>query len=84
MDRGRTTGNITAAKVKGFVWKSIISRFGIPHTIVSDNGWQFIDRTLIVYYEELEILHVTNSVEHPQNNGQVEAANKVILNELKK
>jgi len=29
---------ISAAKVKGFVWKNIICRFGIPHTIVSDNG----------------------------------------------
>jgi len=46
---------ITAAKVKGFVWNSIISRFGIPHTIVSDNGQQFVDCTLIAYYEELGI-----------------------------
>jgi len=75
---------ITATKVKGFVWKNIVSRFGIPHTIVSDNGRQFIDRTLIAYYEELGIRHVTSSVEHPQTNGQVEAANKIILNELKK
>jgi len=75
---------MTAAKVKGFVWKSIISRFGIPHTIVSDNGRQFIDRALIAYYEELGIRHVTSLVEHSQTNGQAEAANKVILNELKK
>ena len=75
---------ITAAKVKGFVWKGIVSRFGIPHTIVSNNGRQFIDRTLVAYYEELGIIHVTSSVEHPQTNGQAEATNKVILNELKK
>lgn len=32
----------------------------------------------------IEIKHITSSVEHPQSNGQVEAANKVILSELKK
>jgi len=75
---------ISAAKVKGFVWKNIICRFDIPHTIVFDNGRQFTDHTLIAYYEELGIHHVTSSVEHPQTNGQAEAANKIILNELKK
>ena len=75
---------ITAAKVKGFVWKNIICRFDIPHTIVSDNGRQFTDHSLITYYEELGIRHVTSSVEHPQTNGQAEAANKIILNELKR
>jgi len=36
------------------------------------------------YYEKLDIKHITSSVEHPHANGQVEAANKSILNELKK
>jgi len=75
---------ITARNVQGFVWKSIICRYGIPHTIVSDNGRQFIDRTLIAFYEGMGIRHVNSSVEHPQTNGQAETANKVILNELKK
>jgi len=35
-------------------------------------------------YEKLNIKHITSSVEHPQTNGQAEAANKAILNELKK
>jgi len=75
---------ISAAKVKGFVWKNIICRFGIPHTIVSDNERQFTDHTLIAYYKELGIRHVTSSVEQPQTNGQAESANKIILNELKR
>ncbi|XP_065628388.1 uncharacterized protein LOC136067057 [Quercus suber] len=32
---------ITEAKIQGFVWKNIICRFGIPRTIISDNGRQF-------------------------------------------
>jgi len=75
---------IASRKVEAFVWKSLICRFGIPHTIVTDNGRQFTDRALLAFYEGLGIRHVTSSVEHLQTNGQAEAANKVILNELKK
>ncbi|XP_023891486.1 uncharacterized protein LOC112003505 [Quercus suber] len=32
---------ITEAHVQNFVWKNIICRFGIPKTIISDNGRQF-------------------------------------------
>ena len=29
---------ITEAKVRSFVWKNIVCRFGIPMTIILDNG----------------------------------------------
>ena len=32
---------ITPAKIKEFVYKNIIYRYRVPHTIVSDNGTQF-------------------------------------------
>jgi len=54
---------ITAKKIQNFVWKNIIYRFGVPHTIVTDNGRQFIDRELANFYEGLNIRHVTSSVE---------------------
>jgi len=44
----------------------------------------FIDKELAKFYTDLGIKHVTSSVEHPQTNGQAEAANKVILVELRK
>ncbi|XP_068504234.1 uncharacterized protein [Phaseolus vulgaris] len=50
----------------------------------TDNGRQFIDRGLQSFYDDLGIKSITTSVEHLQTNGQAEAANKVILNELKK
>jgi len=74
---------ITAANVQAFMWK-VICRFGIPHTIITDNGRQFVDRKLELFLKELAIKHVTSSVEHPQTNGQAEVANKVILGQLKK
>ena len=32
---------ITKQKVRNFVWRSIVCRFGIPRALVSDNGKQF-------------------------------------------
>ena len=32
---------ITEARIQNFVWKNIICRFGIPLTIISNNGRQF-------------------------------------------
>jgi len=75
---------ITAQQVQKFVWRNIICCFGILHTIITDNGKQFTDAGLKDFYLGLHIKHVTSSVEHPQGNGQAEAANKVILQELKK
>jgi len=62
----------------------IICRYGVPHTIITDNDRQFIDKELAKFYTGLGIKHIKSSVEHPQTNGQAEAANKVILVELRK
>ena len=32
---------IIEARIRSFMWKNIICRFGIPRTIISDNGQQF-------------------------------------------
>jgi len=75
---------ITAQQVQQFVWKDIICRYGVPHTIITNNGRQFIDKELAKFYTGLDIKNITSSVKHPQTNGQAEAANKVIIVELRK
>nr|KYP55953.1 Pol polyprotein [Cajanus cajan] len=75
---------ITANNVQKFLWKSIVTRFGIPYALITDNGLQFAERKFNKFLEELGIKHRFTSVEHPQANCQAEAANKVILSELKK
>nr|KYP50616.1 Pol polyprotein [Cajanus cajan] len=75
---------ITAENVHKFTWKSIICRFGISHSLVTDNGRQFIAQSFEDFLRELGVKHLPTSVEHPQTNGQPEATNKVILRELKK
>ncbi|XP_025640864.1 uncharacterized protein [Arachis hypogaea] len=76
--------HITSEKVRSFLWKNIICRFGIPREIISDNGRQFTDHKLAAFLTNFNIKHHFSSVEHPQTNGQVESANRIILQGLKK
>ena len=75
---------ISADRVRRFYWRSIICRFGLPRVIVSDNGAQFASTSVVEFCKDLGIQNRFISVEHPQANGQVESANKVILNAIKK
>ena len=37
--------NIRDMDVKKFVWKNIVTRFGVPNSLISDNGLQFDSKT---------------------------------------
>lgn len=75
---------ITARQITNFLWKSIICRFGIPESFVTDNGKQFDWSHYRDWCAELKIKTKYSSPGHPQANGQVKATNKTILNILKK
>ena len=70
--------------IKKFVWKNIITRFGVPNTLISDNGLQFDSRAFRDFYCDLGITNRYSTPTYPQSNGQAEAVNKTILNGLKR
>ena len=70
--------------VKKFVWKNIITRFGVPDSLISDNGLQFDNRAFNEFCNNLGIRNKYSSPAYPQGNGQAEAVNKVIINGLKR
>ena len=76
--------NIRDVDAKRFVWKSIVTRFGIPHVLISDNGLQFDSKMFRKYCGELRITNRYSTPTYPQGNGQAEAVNKVILSGLMK
>ena len=76
--------NIRDVDAKKFIWKNIVTRFGIPHALISDNGLQFDSKMFRKYCGELGITNRYSTPAYPQGNGQAEAVNKVILSELKK
>ncbi|KAK1686158.1 hypothetical protein QYE76_047006 [Lolium multiflorum] len=62
---------------------SLVTRFGIPHSIITDNGTNFAQGELKDYCDEVGIRLDLASVAHPQSNGQVERANGLILAGIK-
>jgi hypothetical protein len=64
--------------------KSIVFCFGVPHSIITDNGMNFTSKEFKGYYESMGIKLKFASVAHPKTNGQVEKANSLICNGIKK
>ncbi|XP_019154265.1 PREDICTED: uncharacterized protein LOC109150734 [Ipomoea nil] len=76
--------SIIAARCKRFVEKNILYRFGIPLQVITDNGRQFEAREFSEFLAGWGIKHSRVAVSYPQANGQVENANRTILDGLKK
>jgi len=60
---------ITETRIRSFVWKNIICRFGIPLTIMFDNGRQFDSQGFRDFCSSLGIKNQFLSPGHPQANG---------------
>jgi len=84
MIEAEPVAQMTAHKIQHFVWKNIVCRFGVPRHLVSDNGTKFASPQLRKLCTEVGIKQVFALVEHPQTNGQVKSANRVLLKGLKR
>ena len=76
--------NIRDVDVKKYVWKNIVTQFGVPYSLILDNGLQFDSKAFRRYCCELGITNRYSTPAYPQGNGQAKAVNKVIVNGLKK
>ena len=76
--------NIRDMDVKKFMWKNIVTRFGVPNFLISDNGLQFDSRAFREFCGDLGIKNKYSTPVYPQSNGQAKAVNKIIVNGLKK
>ena len=67
------------------VWfiKDIAVLYGMPNSIITDNGTNFAKGALEQYCSVSGIRLDLASVAHPQSNGQVERANGLILSGIK-
>jgi hypothetical protein len=64
-------------------FNEIITRYGVPHSIITDNGTNFAKGVFAEYCGKKGIRLDLASVAHPQTNGQVEKANGLILAGIK-
>jgi hypothetical protein len=75
---------VSAAATEKFIRNNIITRYGIPHEIITDNGKNFVAQRIEEYLAQYKIKHHRSSPYRPQMNGAVEAANKNLIKILKK
>lgn len=54
--------------------EKVFCLLGIPNTIVSDNGPQFVSEAFKKFMVKWDIKHVTSSPRYPQSNGEAERA----------
>ncbi|XP_030941700.1 uncharacterized protein LOC115966646 [Quercus lobata] len=74
----------------GYFWPTmqvdaaeIVRRFGIPSTIITDNGRQFDSQGFREFCSNLGIKNQFSSPGHPQANGQTEVTNQTLLKIIK-
>jgi transposase InsO family protein len=67
-----------------FIFDDIISRFGCPEILMSDQGTHFINKTVESLTKEFAVHHQKSAPYHTQANGTVEALNKILETALKK
>ena len=75
---------ITSEFVRKFFWQNIISRFGVPGQLTVDNGKQFDSQHFREFCHSVGTKLLFASIYHPQSNGAVERANRVIFTAIKK
>ena len=76
--------NNTAAEVAKFLYENIMTRFGCPVELVSDQGTHFLNQVMEELTTKHMIIHKKSSTYHPQCNGQAESTNKILVKTLKK
>jgi ribonuclease HI len=75
---------VTSENMVEFVKEHIIYQFGIPQTITTDQGAQFVSLEFREFAESMSIKLFNSSPYYTQANGQAEAANKIMIKLIQK
>ena len=62
----------------------VFALFGLPSSLVSDNGPQFVSEHMSAFLGRLGIQHIRSSPRYPQSNGMVERLHRLVRERLGK
>ena len=82
--KGASYKSVTKKVVADFVRNYLICRFGVPESIITDNGANLNSHLMRNICELFKITHQYSTAYRPQMNGVIEAANKNIKKILRK
>ena len=68
--------NVLDVDVKKFVWKNIVTRFGVLNALISNNRLQLDSKVFKKFCSDLEIKNRYLISAYPQSNGQTKVTNK--------
>nr|KYP33846.1 hypothetical protein KK1_045272 [Cajanus cajan] len=74
---------ITTDNVQKFTWKNIICRFGIPHSLITDNGMQLTYGADAMILVEIGETSRRRQVFNSEQNAQELAADLDLIDELR-
>ena len=77
-------GNSATSEKIAQLTSKIISVFGVPNAIISDNGLQFQGTAYQSLMKKLGISHITSSPHHPKSHLFIERMTRTIENFMKK
>jgi transposase InsO family protein len=83
-DETRAVKDYSATTTMCFIFNDIITRFGCPKILLSDQDTHFIIKTVEALNEEFAVHHQKSTPYHPKVNGTVEAFNKILETMLMK
>ena len=78
------TSRKDARSVVKFLCKEVFPRFGLPLRLSSDNGKEFVDKTVKLILQKLKIKQRLGAVYHPQSQGICESMNGVLKTRIVK
>ena len=78
----KPVATITAERAVEF-FLDIVYRFGVPNSIITDNGTQFTGGAFLRFCDSYNIGLNFAAVAHPRTNGQVERSNGLIMQGIK-
>jgi transposase InsO family protein len=83
-DEARAVRDCSATTVARFKFYEIITTFRCPKILMSDQDTHFINKTIEALIEDIAIHHHKSTPYHLQENGSVEAFNKILATTLTK